>query len=371
MNIRLSGKNVNTRGFSLLEALISMVVMLIVLGGAVAVFVQNQRASAANVSLTLLRTNLRAAVQTMASDIRQIGAISRNTYVTAMSSYNLPIIQCTNINPEVMESGYNLQQYTGYDPAQSDRIRIIDPDLSKNTRLVEDMNNDTTSTAKTVKILNNELEEGDIVVITNSNLVEDPSAAFADLLEITTVQPDSSDNRFTEITFNPSGLNVKPLNMPYPAGSALVRVRIWEYYIDRTDPQIPKLYRLEARTNSHPELVAEFVEDFQVALGIDTNGNENVEDSEWVDTNFQNYFTAPGSNQLANLRAVRITLIGRTGRVPVEMAGQRQNTQDINYRMPAMEDYTGSRYETSYPQFREAYTEVIFLRNMRPEPTTP
>ena len=73
----LSNRRPNRRGFSLLEAMITLVIMLVIIGGATALFFENQNATTAHVALAELRTNMRFALDTMASDLRVVGAYTK------------------------------------------------------------------------------------------------------------------------------------------------------------------------------------------------------------------------------------------------------------------------------------------------------
>ncbi|MBN2430957.1 MAG: PilW family protein [Acidobacteria bacterium] len=355
----------NNRGFSLMEALVSLIVVSIVLAGATALFLQNQKVSTAQVSLATMRTSLRAAMATIGHDLRSVGAFMRSSGVTAYSGnteFGLRLLECNNINPS--DPSNHIGGYTGYSANLPDRIRVIEPDLAKNTTLYDSYQRNTND-FKSVKIRPDDFLIGDILIITNANVTDDPTLWTSDLFEVTNNQSVGGSNPFSILHFAnnaPSGLN-GPLGFgdhAYPPGSAVFRVRVWEYYVDLSDPTIPKLYRREF--NRALELVAEYIEDLQVALGLDTNGDDNISDTEWVNTSF----TAITDAQLHTLRAVRVTLVARTGYVPVEMAGKRAGTYDIYYRQPDVEDHQPDN-ETELPRYREVYEEVIYLRNLRPD----
>jgi hypothetical protein len=361
---------IRPRGFSLMEAMVTLVVMLLIIGGATAIFVQNQRATTAHITLAMLRANLRFAMETMSADLRPIGAYSRTVTPVVNRTTLFPLVDLKNSGTYTAGFG----QYSAYDPSLPDRIRLIEPDIINDAELYVDY--DHSSELKSVKVTGNQFNDCDILLITNANLVEDPfdpnGGATADLFQACNVQQPGSGNPFTEVTFG-QGCN-HDLNPPggflndYPSGSMLMKVRVWEYYLDQTDPNIPRLMRNEVRGTCDnnvvpPEVISEYVEDMQVALGIDTSGDDNIQPGEWVNTGFQNLSVA----QLAGLRAIRLTLVGRTIMVPEVMAGRRVGNNDIYYRRPAEED-RGAGTIGTLPQYREVITEVIQLRNLRPFP---
>ena len=369
----LSNRRPNRRGFSLLEAMITLVIMLVIIGGATALFFENQNATTAHVALAELRTNMRFALDTMSSDLRVVGAYTKWAPLQILKgAYQFNIVECTNAQWQPFVSGLQLGHYAGYDSTIPDRIRVVEPDIINDAQL-RDEYSPPSFQFKAVKINGEPFQEGDLLLITNAPTVDNPwdpgAQIFADLFVPTTIQKPHSGNPFTEITFNagandPYGVN-SPSGFPqaYPAGSTIMRIRIWEYYIDTNIPDVPRLMRLEARPNAVPEEVSRYVEDLQVAMGIDTDDDNNITGAEWITTNFQNITNA----QLQHLRAMRITLIGRTFAMPEVMAGARTGTQDIYYRRPGLEDRSAGTVQ-SIPQFREVYTQVVMFRNLRPEP---
>jgi hypothetical protein len=216
-----------------------------------------------------------------------------------------------------------------------------------------------------------------MILITNANLMQNPfdtsANPLADLFQACSATAPGSGNPYWTIAVNcNTGFNPSTgFANSYASGSALTKVRIWEYYIDNSDPNIPRLMRREVKGtlggNVSAEVIAEYVEDFQLALGIDgldgSTPDNNIQPAEWMNTGF----TGLTLNQLANMRAIRVSLIGRTVIVPETMAGGRTGANDIYYRRPALEDRSQGAIGP-YPQYREVITEVVQLRNMRPFP---
>ncbi|CAN5850620.1 hypothetical protein BH11MYX3_BH11MYX3_03140 [soil metagenome] len=125
------------------------------------------------------------------------------------------------------------------------------------------------------------------------------------------------------------------LNWPaadYPAGSMVIRAQHAEFYVGTVDT-IPTLM-MDPDGPQGPlaaEPLAEGVEDMQVALGIDTNGDSALtdvgaaaNDDEWIYNKSGDTLPAGGA-----IRAVRITLIARASAVV---------TGPSTYLRPAAED---------------------------------
>jgi hypothetical protein len=269
-----------------------------------------------------------------------------------------------------------LGAYSSYDSSQPDHLRIVTPEIINESALAGDYSTGST-TISSIKINGTSFQAGDMILITNANLMQNPfdtsANPLADLFQACSATAPGSGNPYWTIAVNcNTGFNPSTgFANSYASGSALTKVRIWEYYIDNSDPNIPRLMRREVKGtlggNVSAEVIAEYVEDFQLALGIDgldgSTPDNNIQPAEWMNTGF----TGLTLNQLANMRAIRVSLIGRTVIVPETMAGGRTGANDIYYRRPALEDRSQGAIGP-YPQYREVITEVVQLRNMRPFP---
>ncbi len=366
------------RGFSLVEALVTVVLVSIIIGAATAAFVQNQRITTSEIMRANLRSNLRFAVNVMAGDLRPVGSYSKWTTITGNGgAFAFAPVECTNTNFTQWGSATNFGQYQGYDGSLPDRIRIAEPDIINDARLYADYNQPQ-STIKSIKVTGNQFAEQDLLIITDANLVGnvfDPGVTtHTSLFVPVEIQKPTSSNAFTAIAIN-QGANDGGINGPqglpydYPTGSAIYKIRIWEYYVDQSNPSIPRLYRREVKVGAtSPELVAEYVEDLQVALWLDLNSNGAIDAGEWKNSDFAALTATPA--QLRLLRAMRVTLIGRTPTVVDQsMAGKQQGSGDVYYQRPAAEDRAaGASVGTAPGQayYREVYQEVIYLRNLQP-----
>ena len=364
-------------GFSLVEALVTVVLVSIIIGAATAAFVQNQRITTSEIMRANLRSNLRFAVNVMAGDLRPVGSYSKWTQVYGKGHTFAPI-ECTNSQFQNWgNTGVNFGQYLGYDSSQPDRLRIIEPDIINDARLYSDYKGPEKN-IQAVKITGQPFSKGDLLIITDANLLEnafEPGAVTHTALFVATgIQPDQSNNAFTIVTCNTGsddgGINdTGGLPYSFPSGSALYKVRLWEYYIDQSNPAIPRLYRREVKgTAPPPELVAEYVEDFQVALWLDLDSDGVIDAGEWKNTDFAALTADP--SQVRLLRAMRLTLTGRTPTVVDQsMAGSKLGTGDVYYQRPAVEDRAagasvGTVSGAAY--YREVYQEIIYLRNLQP-----
>lgn len=128
--------------------------------------------------------------------------------------------------------------------------------------------------------------------------------------------------------------NGNPQPQTFAAGSYVFRSRAVRYYVDTTiyGPQDPLLmFDPDGPGPAAGQPLAEGVEDFQVALGVDANGDgvlTNVGaaagDDEWI-------FNVVGEAMpasLAQLRAVRVTVVARTVLPQAGTRGQRPGAED-------------------------------------------
>lgn len=354
-------QKMNQRGFSLVEALISLIVTTVLIGGATALFVQNQRVSAAQMALGTLHANLRFATNQITTDVRGLGMLSSATMNVAGVSRTIPLICCNNSGSmqSFGPSGttFSSKYFPSYSSSSSDAIQIVQVDPVDGLYLVEQ----PSSVSAQLKVRNNgRLQTNDICMVTDANLSSGPSY---DIFQVTaTATADSGKN--VTLTHGSSNWNGTGLSKIYSAGSQVLRFHCWLYYIQQPSDSglnYPRLVRRDV--DGTTEVMADFVEDIQVALGIDTNADNNIAAAEWVTTGMDSVTDA----QLANLRAVRLTLTGRTPMVSAQMAGKNTGTSDSRYCRQGVEDRSAGDAST-VPYFREAYQRIAMIRNLRPLP---
>lgn len=152
-----------------------------------------------------------------------------------------------------------------------------------------------------------------------------------------------------------------PAGGVYPRNSLVIRALRAEFFIQNLDG-VPTLYMDPdtADGTAPPEPLAEGVEDLQVELGVDPDGNGITENAavqngdEWS----YNYEAAAEStlDPTSVVRGVRITLITRSG--PVAGIG--------NYTRPKASDHAASTVPDNYR--RRTLQSVIEIRNVGGSP---
>ena len=145
---------------------------------------------------------------------------------------------------------------------------------------------------------------------------------------------------------------------PYAQGELVVRVLRARFYIGTFDgiTNLVLLMDPDGEATAYtPEPLADYVEDFQVAVGIDENDNKSIDATEWS-------YSMGGPTSVAltdlDLKALRITLVARAiSALPGTTA---------NYRRPEVEDHAQA---TTLDTFRRRIlTATVDVRNLGGSP---
>jgi hypothetical protein len=162
-----------------------------------------------------------------------------------------------------------------------------------------------------------------------------------------------------KINFSPG---LSPVNSPgglgadYTGGTLVLLGQV-DYSVDAADPAKPILRRNQ-NTGAGAQPLALYIEDMQVSLGYDRNGDgilskvgDAVDDDEWV-------FNVPGESAAGeapmHLRAIDIVLVGKTRRPDPRFTGAR----------PAAMDRNGGEADGYHRRIRGTQAQI---RNLTPE----
>jgi prepilin-type N-terminal cleavage/methylation domain-containing protein len=176
---------------------------------------------------------------------------------------------------------------------------------------------------------------------------------------------------------NSMNLTSMPPTGQYNAGSLVIRAQHAVFTIDLVDGVPTLMMDPDQDGLAVPEPLAEGVEDIQIAVGYDADGNGITEngaganDDEWVGNNAGDPICpniAPGCAPVGQLcscaagilapRAVRVTLIART------TSGLIGNL--MSYTRPAAEDHAASATPDNYR--RRVLRSMVEVRNMTGSP---
>lgn len=209
---------------------------------------------------------------------------------------------------------------------------------------------DASSTGVTVTDAS-QFAQGDYIVVSDT--------AHGVLYKIATVNTATGVITFGTNCASP----VSPWTTDFPTGSIVVRAQHAEFYVDLVD-NIPTLM-MDPDGPQGPldgEPLAEGVEDFQVALGVDANADLSIgtevgaaaNDDEWVGNHSGDTAYAIGSG---TVRAVRITIVSRAS-TPVNGAAS-------TFSRPAAEDHAAGSADKYR---RRVLRTTVEVRNVESSP---
>jgi prepilin-type N-terminal cleavage/methylation domain-containing protein len=312
-------------GFTLIELMITLVLFSVAIAGVLAVAVSMTNGFREQRAVIFAEGAARGAMDFLSDAIRQAspGVLTGN--ITAIDISGCPAGTFTTTNNQGS-------------PGAPDRLKLVFAYGSISTTSTTVYADDSTS----LTVVNAEqLAVGDHIVITNS--------AVAVIVEIT-------GKTGNDLTL--AGQQCDWLT-PIPAGSTVVRALRAELFVQDIDTNQPALWMdPDAEGPAAAEPLAEGIEDFQVAVGVDTNLDGQLsevgiaaDDDEWA------YNVAGDAAPVGTLRALRITLVARSPKA-VNGIG--------TFIRPAAEDRAAAAATDGYR--RRTLTSNIEIRNLGGSP---
>ena len=227
-------------GFTLLEMLVTMVILAVVLGGVFGTMNRSRGEADRIGTLVEKRQSARAAVQLLERDLRMAGS----------GLGGVPINISFNNAPQTL---YAITPGPVAGPNSCDSVLIMGA-WAASTVTTSPMPNPS-AILKVADVTG--FASGDLVVII------DPTGAAANMMEVTSTNASSST-----LQHNPSS----PYNLPggfngwpaggYPSGSQVLKIDLLSYRVDATSYKKPALVRRAFR--QAPSVVAYDVDQFQV-----------------------------------------------------------------------------------------------------------
>ncbi len=282
-----SSKN---RGFTLTELLVAMALSLTVLAGLYSFYVTHQRLYAIQAQLLETQQNLRIALEIIEEDIQGAGG-------TGIP----PVAAVTLINSTT----------------ESDSLSLLVPDSSVCPEVPQPIQIDTYHSVGSHMFLadtctNMEGKTGLLVDATGLNYRN---------LKLTKVMTVNDKVDFESSPF--PVISSSGLTADYTGGT-LVVLRQITYTVDLSSPSEPVLRR-NLNNGAGAQPLANYIEDIQVSLGYDRNGDGIISEFGGTANDDETVYNVPGENNETeaptNLRTVKIILVGRTRLQDPEVKG--------------------------------------------------
>ena len=274
-------------GFTLIEMMIALAIMAIALTAIFSSFSFQHKSYVTQNAVAQMQQSVRGGLAFMEGDLRNAASVPS-------TNINIPSQLFGGSVPTSLVSGLGIKDGGANG---SDNIYIISL-IGGDTYLQK---------APGQSVLNSsEAEVSDVTgwAIGDFGIIYD--ATNADMFFTTQVQASP-----TKLQHNPAGsiFSDNKFTHNYASGTRIARIRYSGYSIDSsTNPAHPVLVRwgVDNTGTMISEIVAEDIEDMQVLLGVYDNAAQTITEhgGDW--------FTGGNAAQLANVRQVRIQLVGRS-----------------------------------------------------------
>jgi len=330
------------RGFTLIEILISLGISAVLLAALVELFTINYASFILQEDVAAMQQNIRTAKMFLERDVLMAGSgISGGfgLYGTKVQ----PIIFKNGEGDDTTDiltiSYFNLSEGNCSDVLPQLTLKAKMPPASAIATVNENLTSSTSPPTPPYSTWDDEFTcggntYGGTPFKEFKAIITSPDGKCSDVVYITQVLANS--NTLQNRPY--AGFDNKVINL-YPPGSSI------RFFSDDQLMQVTYQYRASDRSllrNGQP--IANYLEDLQFAFGLDTDSNGTVDT--WV--NNRNLTT----DELDNIRAVRINIVGRTDRIH----------RGITDTRPTVEDRSGA---TTSDQFaRKVIRLTVKVRNM-------
>jgi type IV pilus assembly protein PilW len=328
------------RGFTLVELMISLVLFLIAIAGTLNIAVSMSQAYRDERGVILTEASVRAPMDFMADAIRSASP----AVPTATGVWNAGVTPPTYFFGTVTE--------TLSSNCYKDAIHVVDNTTGPDELYV------TYASGGVLTSLHDSgfVSGGTSITVTDASqinpgdyLLISDLATQGILVQVATTA--GSVNVATgDITLATPACTPSP-TLTFNATNLVLRARRAHFYVGAVDAVPTLMMDPDADGPAPAEPLAENIEDMQIALGVDTDGDKSVSASEWA-------FSSGIADLAGSLRAVRITLVAR--------APNQLNPLTATYQRPNTEDRTDIAPLDTYR--RRVLTSTIEVRNLSGSP---
>ena len=330
------------RGLSLVEVMVAITISLILMAGAITLFVNNKVTYQVNDNLSRLQENARFAVDFMIHDLRMAGYFGCNNSIDKVTNTFVD----DAITDESSDLGATISPLEGF----NETLGSWSPSEDDVTSMQGLVANTDAITVRHLTGANTVVLDGNIGVLTVADLstfAEDDAVAVSDcggtdIFQIDTLAGDTITPVSTlSREYDTTGVATDPEN---PIVSTLVAIR---YYIG-DDGDGPSLFREVIRNgDAQVERLIEGVESMHILYGVDDDA-DNVPDS-YVQAGDALLSTVA---QWESVVAVRIAMLLRTA---------EEYGQDIDANQYQLNDFTVNAANDRFK--RRVFNTTVLLRN--------
>lgn len=311
-----------SRGFTLIELMVTIVMIMLVGSAGFLYFYGSQRASAQGNLMAEMQDNARMAMDILSRSFRETG------YMINFADY--PSNKITIGGADYTQK---IVTYNNYNGAGADRAELVGLSNGIPKQLEDGSSNKIVMTSGGLRGEKSIIIQGDVRTYLPAGKVVSFGYVSSSAVEGTP----TFDGASTAISLDQGLRGDCPVNAPIYDLSVVTSLEIRN---DASTDNKPVLYM-----NNNP--LAENIEDLQFKYGIDSNADGVVADTEWKD--------APLSTDIDLIRLVRITVVARTSREIEMLKGQKKHIDVEDHTWP------GSTPADGYSRF--VLTRVVKCRN--------
>ncbi len=256
------------QGFTLVELMIGMVLMLLIMAAVISLFVSSKAVYRTDSEFAGIQENGRYAIDALQRDIRMAGYSGCRTLMDlspTVIANNPPDFTSIEDAIEGWDSGVGWTNPTGIAHVAGTDVIRINHAAGVGTKLNGNMSADNASI-----LLNanpDRLEAGDLVYITDCQR--------ADLFRATSVTQSSGQ---TTVAHENSTNTTDRLSKAYPETAQLMTFESSLYFIGQNANGIPALYWFDLDSANPPAELVSGVQDMQLIYEVDTNGDMDPDD---------------------------------------------------------------------------------------------
>ena len=342
------------QGITLVELMIAMVVGLILMAGISQIFISSQKTYRITEEQSRLQENARFALGFITKDVREAGYTGCRA-IEAMNVQTVANAPVPNYTENNTINGNEATSATAWTPALAASINgtvVGGTDtitIQKGTSCGATLTGSLASSNANIQVSSPNscnLAAGDTMMISDCQDAHIFKATTVSSGTPQTITHAASTNTGSHLCLNQAGVGTGSCGTGnaklYGADSELLKFTSLTYYIRQGAGGRNALWVYDNTAATTMELI-EGVEDMQVTYGVDTSGNDIVDD-------YQTANTVNAATNWANVISAEISLL-------VETQADNLTTDNMTYT------YNGAPVTSADNRLRRVFTTVVGIRN--------